>query len=123
MSEMITIEISEVTARVIHEIAERTGRDPKVVLSELVDRSVLDLPVENLPDDQVLALTNMMMSDAEQAELSNLLEDQREGQLKGAKQSRLDELMQVYRHGLVRKSEALRVAVQRGLHPPLEQIP
>jgi hypothetical protein len=32
---------------------------------------------------------------------------------------RLDELMQVYRHGWVRKAQALQVAVQRGLRPPL----
>ena len=119
MSEMVTIEISETTARLIHEIAARTGRDPGAVLSELVDRSVKELPVESLADDQVLALCDMTMNDIEQAKLSDLLADQREGQLDGAQRTRLEALMQVYRHGLVRKSEALRVAVQRGLRPPL----
>ncbi len=119
MSEMVTIEISETTARLIHEIAARTGRDPGAVLSELVDRSVRDLPVESLPDEQVLVLCDMAMSETDQAELSDLLADQREGQLDDARRVRLDELMQVYRRGLVRKSEALRVAVQRGLRPPL----
>jgi hypothetical protein len=119
VSEMITIEISETTARVIHDIAARTGRDPKVVLGELVNRSVMDLPVESLSDEQVIALADLMMSDDDQAELSNLLADQREGNLDDVKQARLNELMQIYRHGLVRKSEAIRVAIQRGLRPSL----
>jgi hypothetical protein len=111
LSEMITIEISETTARIVREIAARTGRDPGTVLSELVDRSISEVPVEALPDDQVLALSDMTMSDFEQNELSDLLAAQREGQLDEARRARLDELMQVYRRGLVRKSEALRVAV------------
>jgi hypothetical protein len=32
---------------------------------------------------------------------------------------RLDALMQTYRHGMVRKAQALKVAVARGLQPPL----
>jgi hypothetical protein len=119
MSEMITIEISETAARVVREIAARTGRDPGMVLSDLIDRSILDLPVDSLPNDEVLALCDVTMSDDEQAELSTLLNDQRENQLDDLRQARLDELMQTYRRGLVRKSEALRVAVQRGLHNPL----
>jgi hypothetical protein len=119
MSELITIEISETTARIVREIAARTGRDPKVVLSELVDRSVTELPIDTLPDDQLLALCDMTMSDNDQAELSDLLAAQREGQLNETQRVRLDNLMHVYRRGLVRKSEALRVAVQRGLRPPL----
>jgi hypothetical protein len=119
MSEMITIEISEETARILREIAERTGREPGAVLSELVDRSITELPVESLPDDQVLGLCDLTMSTQDQTELSDLLDGQREGQLDEPRRARLAELMQVYRRGLVRKSEALRVAVQRGLCPPL----
>lgn len=33
--------------------------------------------------------------------------------------ARLDELMHLYRRGLVRKAQALKVAVERGLRPPL----
>ena len=33
---------------------------------------------------------------------------------------RLDELMHVYEQGLLRKAQALRVAVQRGLREPLQ---
>jgi predicted transcriptional regulator len=119
MSQIITIEVSDSTARIIEEIAERTGRDRSAVLSELVDRSVKELPVESLSDAEILTLTNLVMTENEQAELSDLLADQRENRLTDNQRIRLDELMKVYRHGLVRKSEALRVAVERGLMPPL----
>ena len=32
---------------------------------------------------------------------------------------RLDELMDIYRRGMVQKAQALKVAVDRGLQPPL----
>src|SRR5689334_635362 len=115
MGEIIAVELSETTARIIHEIADRTGRDPRTVLSELIDRSVNELPVDALSDDEVLTLCDLNMSEPEQAELSDLLADQREGTLTSPQKERLEQLMQNYRHGLVRKSEALRVAVIRGL--------
>jgi hypothetical protein len=43
----------------------------------------------------------------------------REGVLPPRQQVRLDQLMQAYRHGLIRKAQALQVAVDRGLMPPL----
>jgi hypothetical protein len=43
----------------------------------------------------------------------------REGQLNDAEVRQLDELMQVYRRGLVSKARALKVAVERGLKPTL----
>jgi hypothetical protein len=43
----------------------------------------------------------------------------REGQLDDQEANQLDELMQVYRSGLVRKARALKVAVERGLRPAL----
>src|SRR5437868_6040396 len=100
MGEIIAVELSETAARIIHEIADRTGRDPRSVLSELVDRSVKELPVDTLSDDEVLALCDLNMSEPEQAELSDLLADQREGVLNSTQKDRLDELMQIYRHGL-----------------------
>jgi hypothetical protein len=67
----------------------------------------------------VLVLCDMQMDDARQMELSDLLADNREGALDGAKHKRLDELMLVYRRGTVRKAQALKMAVERGLRPPL----
>jgi hypothetical protein len=119
MSEMVTIEISETTAQFVREIAARTGRDFGTILAEMLNRSIMDLPVDNLPDEEVLILCDMQMSAEDQAELSQLLDLQREGQLDSFNRTRLDSLMDTYRRGIVRKAEALRVAVQRGLRPAL----
>jgi hypothetical protein len=57
----------------------------------------------------------MQMEPEQQAALSNLLDRNREGELDNEEVNQLDELMQVYRRGLVRKAQALKVAVERGL--------
>ncbi|MCP4110120.1 MAG: hypothetical protein GY749_32130 [Desulfobacteraceae bacterium] len=41
----------------------------------------------------------------------------REGQLSETETRKLDELMQIYRHGLIRKGRAWKIAVERGLAP------
>ncbi|MBI4769945.1 MAG: hypothetical protein HY784_05905 [Chloroflexi bacterium] len=80
---------------------------------------VAEPPVEALPDDQVLALCELQMEKAQQEELGDLLAKNREGALRDMERERLDELMQVHRRGLARKAQALKVAVGRGLRPPL----
>ena len=115
----VTIDISEETARIVNDLSARTGRTPGDILREWIDRSVTELPIEMLSDEQVLVLCDLMMSEPDQTALSELLADQREGLLTDAGRSRLAELLDEYQRGMVRKSEALRVAVQRGLRPPL----
>jgi hypothetical protein len=67
----------------------------------------------------VLLLARSQLPTDEQQELSNLLAGNREGALTARQHVRLDELMQLYRRGLVRKAQANQVAVDRGLLPPL----
>ncbi len=119
MTEQFTVQLPDRTARVIHDIAARTGRNADAVLVDLIDQSLSELPVAALSDDQVNALADMTMSDADEQELADLLDDQREGSLDQHQRLRLDELLQAYRRGMVRKSEALKVAIQRGLRPEL----
>lgn len=119
MSEMVTLEISEDVARKARAIAAVTHRRFEDVLADWLDSSVADVPVEQLPDDELLATVEMQLAESQQQELSDLLADQRENQLNEAGRTRLDALMQIYQQGMVRKSQALRVAVQRGLMPPL----
>jgi hypothetical protein len=97
----------------------RTHRRIEDVLIEWLDRAATELLVELLPDDQVLALRDMQMDDAQQAELSELLARQREGVLTNAECGQLETLMGIYRRGMVRKAQALKVAVDRGLQSPL----
>ena len=111
----------EALARSARAVAQRTQRSVEAVLLEWLDHAATELPVESLPDDQVLALRDLQLSAEQQSALSELLARQREGALTGAERARLDDLLSLYRRGLVRKAQALKVAVDRGLQPPLDE--
>lgn len=118
MSQTITLRVSDEAVKQAREIAARSNQQVEDVLSEWIDRMVMDPPMESLPDDQVLALANQQLDPEQQKELSELLSDNREGTLDEALRVRLDEMMRAYRRGLVRKAQALQVAVARGLVAP-----
>ena len=118
MSEIVTLELSDALVRSARSVAARTQRRVEDVLVEWLDRAATGMPVESLPDDQVLALCDLRMSETQQAELSELLARQREGMLDHDERARLAALMESYRRGMVRKARALQVAVARGLRPP-----
>ena len=119
MAEIVQIELPEDIAKRARDVARHTGKRLDEVLRLWIKQAAENAPVDTLPDDQVLALADMMMSERDQRELSKLLEAQREGRLSQTRRARLEKLLELYRQGMVRKSEALRVAVQRGLRPPL----
>ena len=119
MAEIVTLELPETLAQRAKEIAVLTNRRLEEVLVEWIDRASQELPVESLPDDWVLALCDMQLELEQQEALSELLDRNRERQLNNEEANQLDELMQVYRSGLVRKARALKVAVERGLKPAL----
>jgi hypothetical protein len=87
------------------EIAAFTHRRLEDVLVEWIDRAITELPLESLPDEQVLALCDMPMESEQQEVFSDLLARNQEGLLSDTEISQLDELMQVYRRGLVRRRE------------------
>ena len=89
------------------------------MLLEWLARAAADVPVEDLPDAEVLALRDLQLDAADQAELSTLLARQREGEISDDERRRLDALMRSYRQGMVRKAWALKVAVDRGFQPSL----
>ena len=120
MSEQITIRVSDRVARSAAHVAAQSQRRIEDVLADWLDRAVTELPVDELPDQEVLALTELQLAPEQQAALSELLMQNREGALNDEGQHRLDEMMRIYEHGLLRKAWALRVAVQRGLREPLQ---
>jgi hypothetical protein len=120
MAEFVTLELPETLVQRAKEIAALTNRRIEDVLVEWIDRASTELPVESLPDDWLLVLCDMQMEPEQQEALSELLARNREGQLDNKQVNQLDELMQVYRSGLVRKARALKVAVERGLRPALD---
>lgn len=119
MSEIVTLELPESLAQRAHAVAEQTQRRLEEVLIDWLDQAATDLPVESLPDDQILALRDSTLDTGSQQELSRLLAQQREGMLAPRERERLELLMRVYRRGLIRKAQALQVAVERGLQLPL----
>ena len=119
MSETVTLELPEQIAQSARRVADRTQRRLEDVLVEWLDHSAAQIPVDLLPDEQVLQLCQQQMAADQQEAMSDLLAKNREGQLTPVEQQRLDELMHVYRQGLTRKAEALKVAVKRNLIPPL----
>jgi hypothetical protein len=119
MSRTVTLEISDSAVRQAQEAASRSDRWVEDVLAEWIDRLASDPPLESLPNEEVLALCRSELEERLQGELSDLLAWQREGALKAGDEARLSELMGVYRRGLVRKAQALQVAVGRQLIPRL----
>lgn len=106
-------------ARNARALAERTNRRVEDVLVEWLGRAATEMPIELLSDEEVLAIRDLQLSETQQSELSDLLALQREDSLQDAARSRLDELLTLYRYGMVRKAQALKVAVERGLQPRL----
>jgi hypothetical protein len=119
MGERVTVELPEELAQRARAVAAQTRRRFEDVLVEWIDRAGSEPAVELLPDDEVLALCDAQMEVAQQQELSDFLARNREGLLQEAERERLDELMRIYRRGLVRKAQALKTAVARGLRPRL----
>lgn len=120
MTETVTLELPEAIARQARDIAAVTRRRFEEVLTEWIEHSVTELPVELLSDEQVTAWCDMQMLPEQQESLDNLLARNREGELDEAGARKLDELMRIYCRGLVRKARAWKVAVERGLKAPLD---
>jgi hypothetical protein len=74
-----------------------------------------ETPVESLPDEEVLALAEMTLPEEQDAMLSELLACQREGRIDLEGRRQLGELMRIYENGLLRKAQASRIAIERGL--------
>jgi hypothetical protein len=119
MSEIVTLEVPDELAERARAVAAQTHRPLEEVLLAWLARVAADVPVEELPDAEVLALRDLQLSTDEQTALSELLACQREGALSDDERVRLDALMRSYRQGMVRKAHALKVAVDRGLQLPL----
>lgn len=76
--------------------------------------------INSLPDEKVIALTQLQMAPYQDQRLSKLLYNQQAGTLKDIEHLELLALMQVYQENLLIKANALREAVVRGLRKPLD---
>ena len=119
MTEKLTVELPVEVAQRLRDLAAKSQRPVEELLLEYIDRVTDEPPVDSLDDNRILAICDMELPDEEQSELSELLGRNREGGLTVLEERRLDQLMRSYRQGLVRKAQAMRVAVLRGLMPRL----
>ena len=120
MSETITLELPLELAQQARALAAATNRRLEDAVVDWIGRAVAEPPLESLPDAEILALCDFMLDAVRQEELSRLLAGMREGQLSESEESRLEQLMAVYRRGLVLKAKALKEAVDRGLRSRLD---
>ena len=79
------------------------------------ETEVLERPLADCSDEEVLVLANMKMSEAENARMSELLDKKREDMISPLERNELDALMRVYQVGNLRKSQGIYEAVRRGL--------
>ena len=119
MSESITLELPEPLIKKVKEIAALNDQRIEEMLIEWIDRTINEIPVDALPDEQVLALCSLQMSEQQQTVFSDLQSRYSEGLLNETEIKNLNELMQIYRRGSLRKAKAMQVAVMRGLIPAL----
>jgi hypothetical protein len=118
MSDRVTIELPDELARRARAMAAAGHRRLEDAVVDWIGRAVAEPEVKTLPDEASLRLCDATQEPDDQQELSGLLADSREGRLDAAGRVRLDELMALYRRGLVLKARAWEEAVTRGLRTP-----
>jgi hypothetical protein len=127
MSEQITLTLPSEVFRQAEALARRAGRPVGDLLAETVELSLRPLgaapdepPPDAWSDEEVLAGADQQMPAAEDQRLSELLQRQQAGPLTSTERSDLNGLMALYQRLLLRKAQALREAVRRGLRGPVE---
>jgi hypothetical protein len=128
MSTQVTIDLPDEIYRRAEQLAGLTQRNVSDVLADTLELSLPTWnepseplrPVTELPDEEVLALTELQMERAQDERFSLLLDKQQAGELSEAERPELLALLQLYQEGLLLKAQALQEAVRRGLREPLE---
>ena len=131
MTTQVTVTLPDDTARRAEYLAHLTDRDVADILAETIALSLdpLSTPpatgtsVEALPDAEVLEIADSSMDREQDQRMQRLLELQQASGLTTEDHAALFALGAIYQDGLLRKAQALRVAVQRGLRPPLTACP
>lgn len=127
MSTTINLKLPDEVYRRADRLAHLAGRSIDDVLETAIELALApltapaDLPavVEGLSDDQVQALSERRMDATQDQRLSVLLARQQSGALVNDERFELAALMQIYQEGWLRKAQALREAVKRGLRESL----
>ena len=127
MTTQVTVTLPDAVYRNAVRLAQLTQREVGDVLADtlalslpmLPDDTEVAVPIGELSDQELLALTMLELPSAQDRQLSTLLDRQQAGGLTAEEQRQLAGLMQAYHAGLLRKAQALQEAVRRGLREPL----
>jgi hypothetical protein len=119
MSQTVTVELPDELARRARSMAAAGNRRLEDAVIDWIRQAVAEPEIEALPDNELLMRCDSALAADLQEELSALLSDARENQLDATASTRLDQLMVVYRKGMVEKARAWREAVARGLRTSL----
>jgi hypothetical protein len=125
----ITLQLSETLLAQAQAGSSASQTDVAAVLSQALESICLSLeslpgsnlytPVSHLADEAVLTLADLKMEATQNQRLGDLQAEGKVRALAPSEQYELLALMQIYRLGQLRKSEALAEAVLRGLRTPL----
>ena len=127
MSTQVAIKIPEQVYKKARRLAQLTHCKVNDLLVEAIALSLAPVaassevasPVARLSDKEVLVLTKLELPPAQDRRLSRLLLRQQAVKLTPEERPELISLMLVYQEGILRKAQALREAVRRGLIEPL----
>ena len=72
MSESIALELLETLVKKVKEIAALNRQGIEEMLIEWIDHTINEIPIDTLPDEQVLALCNLLMGEQQQRLFSDL---------------------------------------------------
>jgi hypothetical protein len=127
----ITLQLSERLLEQAQQLSSATQTEVSAILTQALESICLTLeslpennlytPVSSLSDNEVLGLAAIKMDALQNQRLGDLQAQGKVISLSPSEQYELLALMQIYRLGQLRKSQALAEAVQRGLRAPLHE--
>jgi CopG-like RHH_1 or ribbon-helix-helix domain, RHH_5 len=128
MNTQVTVTLPEDVLQRAEWWALRSGRSVADLLADTIEASLRPLgppsageqPLAAYSNEELLAAADARMADRDDERLSELLDRQQAGVLTDAERGELTTLMLLYQQGLLRKAQALREAVRRGLREPLQ---
>lgn len=119
MNQEVTLRVSDKIIKQAALFAVQKKQRMEEVLSDWLEDVFQDKFADKMSDSEILALTKIKISPEDQERLSELLYKNREIGLSDDEQVELDLMIEMTERNMLKKSEALRIAVERGLIEPL----
>lgn len=129
MTDQITVTLPMEILQRAERLAHATNRSVDQLLAETIELSLRPLGKESCQEESMAEWSDSRIVEVAEDSgfsteadhrLSELLHRQQAGSLTEAERPELTALMELYQNQLLRKAQALREAVRRGLRPPLQ---